>query len=331
MPLESCRTSAAFVPLNTTVAEMVERYYRRLRAMCDATYSRDLYRMLQSYLVERYGSMPINEFTVLEAEETVRRMRRTLSAVTVTRYGRVMRAAFESEFRNGRLVDNPWNHVHLPPATSPSKRRLSDEEVLRLQEAFSHNALGDYFGFIMQTGLRRAEASGVVVGKWDRENHALRIDTHVDYKKHYKARLEPGAYRGFDRVIALSHEAEECLGRAVDRQEAYHRLYPSWRNPDDLMFTNRVGRPVLEHDITYNTEVIRRVTGIRDFSTMLLRNDFVMRKLEAGVPFELLKTYLGLRDQASLMKYVAPDGASPDQAAQCLEDYFASLMTARQA
>lgn len=317
-------TCPASIPtIYSTVQEMATRYVSKLQAYDDPSYCAMVEAVLNRHLVERYGRMCINDFSMVEASAIINRMRRTPYPNSVINvYCGHIRAAFESEYRNGRLLDNPWNHVHIPKREPLEKRALDEGEIGLLEEAFSHNALGDYFGFILHTGLKRTEASGVMAGNWQKETHQLAVNMHVDYSSLGRSRLKEDAYNGVARVIPLSPEAETCLVRALERQRALVQSSIPQHNSNNLVFATRTGNPPSVSDIGFNTHVVRTLTGIRDFSLGLLRSSFVVSRLREGVPVHVLQTYLGFKERETVLLYASFRSSGTEEAARALEGFF---------
>lgn len=319
------RHLVAVLTPDMTVAEMAERYVAKLTAYDAPSYCEAVRYVLERHLVRRYGRMPINDFTISEASQTIGRLRRERHSNSVINlYCGVFRAAFESERRNGRLIDNPWSHVSIPKREPQERRTLSDEEIALLEEAFRHNVLGNYFGLILHTGLKRTEASAIMTQNWDHASHRLLIDGHVDYSAQGRERLERGTYNGLDRWIPLSGEAEGCLAREISRHEERGGQARPSQGQDEghLVFATGRGLPLPERDIEYHAGVIRKVTGITDFSMGLLRNHFVASRLREGVPVHLLKSYLGLQTRETVLAYASLRSSGTQGAARALEDFF---------
>lgn len=317
-------SAAAFVPtIYMTVADMAERYVRKLEGYANPSYCKHVGAILNRHLVRDYGPMPINDFGMAEASAVINDMRRSrCSNTSIYDYCRIIRAAFESELRNGRLYDNPWNHVHIPKTERVTRRILSDEEVRALEEAFDHNALGDYFGLILNTGLKRTEAAGVIRKNWDQRGHRLAVSTYLDYNNPAGVTLRQTPYNGVAQTIPLTRRAEEYLGHALESQSVCRRGFPAWHNPNDLVFTNYLGHPVNRADISYNARVIRRLTGIPDFSCRLLREHFVVSRLGEGVPIHVMTNYLGFRGREAVLSYADLRSEGTGGAARAMENLF---------
>lgn len=306
-----------------TVAEMAERYVSKLETYDSLSYCQTVRIILNRQLVNDYGRMCINDFGLSEASAIVNRMKRVPYPNTlINLYCHIISAAFESERRNGRLLDNPWCHIQLPKREATERRVLSQREMCSLEEAFKHSAFGDYLGFIMHTGLKRTEASGVLINNWDREEHSLLITTHVDYSRTGGGQLRKDTYNGIIRSIPLSPEAESCMSQSLKQQSSCQETFPKWNNADGLAFTNHMGRTIKQQELRIAVRAVKELTGIADFSLGLLRNSFVASQLMRGVPVHVLQTYLGLKSREAILLYASAKSQGTHEAAQILESFF---------
>jgi integrase len=185
------------------------------------------------------------------------------------------------------MRDVPLNLRGLEPQRRhlQAPRWLSEDEVLRMNDAIADRRYRLIFQVIVATGLRVSEVLAMRVADIDPKAHLLRV---------------PCGKGGNGRLVYLPPELRERL-------RSYYRVF----QPRGLFFTRSLHQkdvPICAATLNEALNRARIMAGIEQKVTAhCLRHTFAIHSLRRGVDIVTLKEALGHRKIDSTIRYLTPD------------------------
>ena len=234
------------------------------------------------------GDMDITKVRPMDCMEVLSRGKNCKPS-TVASVRRVMHLMFEYALENGIISTNPVNKTVKGASDiamiTESRFLTRDEQREFLTEAKEHPNYNQ-FAFILQTGLRYSELTGL---KWSdidgRFLHVNRAAYFIDDSHDFTVG-EPKTANG-RRTIYLTDEALRLL---ADEKKI---VKGSCGYDDDYIFLSKKGRPITRSTYNSSLKYTAKKIGMKSFSIHKLRHTFATRCVEAGMKPKTLQKIMG--------------------------------------
>ena len=176
-----------------------------------------------------------------------------LAPRTVGHIHRVLHRAFENAVRCDLLARNPCDRVDPPAVKKPEMRALTAEEAAKFLLLASADPFEGLYVLALTTGAREGELLGLKWGDLDLDAGTMQIRRTV-YRLPGKGVVfgEPKSATSRRRV-ALMPMAVETLRQHKTRQTQIRTDAGAKWEEDDLVFPNRVGRPMVVANFYYRS------------------------------------------------------------------------------
>ena len=218
---------------------------------------------------------------------------------TVRKAHTILHLACEQAIVNGILVKNPVTRIILPRLEQEEIRIFTLEEQKAFIEALPDNTSGRALYFILGTGLRLAELTGL---RWsdihENEFHisqTIRRNRNFDENDPRRTSLQTSSpkTKAGRRTVPLPPKLKEVL--AVQRQQQLiSRLAAGSKWHDlDLVFTTEVGTPYEGRNLTRTLHRTLRSLGFETMGVHALRHTFATRAVESGIDIRTVSEILG--------------------------------------
>lgn len=173
-----------------------------------------------------------------------------LSAQSVKHLHRVFSQALSAAEADGVIAKNPARHVKPPRVLKREIEAFTEDELRSILHTASGNPLEALYVTALTTGLRQGELLGL---RW--QDIDLKIETlHVRRSLMWvggKPILDSPKTESSQRQVRLSPPAVVSLRRhRAAQNERRLRLADIWRTDHDLVFTNEVGGPVNQSNLS---------------------------------------------------------------------------------
>jgi len=161
---------------------------------------------------------------------------KTLSRATLRLIRVILHAAFQAAIHDGITTMNPVEHVEVPAEPKKPPIFLDPLQAAALFQAASESELSELFRFMLLTGARIGEATGVRWQDLDLQKGFVRIRgqlQRIDGKLTYRAVTKTNQ----DRAISISPSLVEAFTKLKIVQEVN-----GMADPEGIVFLNAEGR-----------------------------------------------------------------------------------------
>ena len=205
---------------------------------------------------------------------------------------KVLRLALRQAIRDGLVVRNVAAEARPPRVEPYQARTLTADEARRLIASTTDDELGPLWAVLVATGLRQGEALGLAWSDVDTAAGTLTVRralTRIDGCPQLGPPSRPavGERSRYRPLLATPSSDSE-----PDRTPRAPRPAP-WQNADDLVFTDAVGRPLVNRYITPALRAALSRAGLPAIRCHDLRHTAATLQLAAGVPLSTISRTLG--------------------------------------
>jgi integrase len=206
---------------------------------------------------------------------------KTLSRTVLRLIKAVLHAAYEDV-----VAANPASHVDLPKSQKAPPVFLQLDEVALFRKAIPETDLKAFWLFMLNTGTRLAEASGIRWADVDLDSQLvfvrgqlLRLDGKLQYV--------PATKTNQDRVLSIPDEVVQALRELQTRQATLQVTEP---DPDGIVFLNPYGRRLDPKYVRDELHLLCDKAGVRRISPHKIRHTMASHAAAAmGSTFLLQK------------------------------------------
>lgn len=207
---------------------------------------------------------------------------------TVGAIRRTLRAALKKAVALGHTAYCPVNEATRPPRSERSQAKsLSPEEMGRLYAAVSGTAIERIVRFVLATGLRIGEATGIRWQDVDFGSRQVLIANQLQ-RVGGKLVLRPLKTEKSRRYIPLSEIALAAL-----QDERFRQMVYDLKDETDIVFKNAEGRPFDPKNVDVHLKAALKRAKLPPMGMHALRHSAATAMLQNAVPMQVVSRMLG--------------------------------------
>ena len=253
-------------PTDTTIKEWLELWQEEyLEDVKQST--ADRYKScIRIHIIPALGENRLLDLRSSMIQKFLNNCKRTsgLSEKSVKNIRLVLHKALEQAVEDEQIKKNPCDKAKVPSYDEPPKemRPLKDHEVPMFLQAIKGHQFEALFYVALFTGMRESELIGLTWDCIDFQHGTIHI-----YRQLRKTREKKGSYvftslkNKQARTFSPPQNVLDVLKKVKIRQaELRLKAGTSWSNPDDLVFTNDLGKHVATFTLyKYFKEVVTQI------------------------------------------------------------------------
>lgn len=263
--------------------------------------------ILRGHVIPRWGTTRLADVTHSAVQRWVSELAAHRSAATVRKVHGVLSLVLATAVKDGRLVRNPADGVHLPRVIAAERLFLTHEQVHVLAESCGPPYLLPVI-FLAYTGVRFGEMAALRVGRLDLLRRRAEITESVT---EVNGRQVWGTPKGHEhRSVPIPRFLADALGE-----------YVAGRCPDDLVFPGA-------HGAVLRVRVFRRggfdaaaaASGLHGLNPHALRHTAASLAIASGANVKVVQQMLGHKSATmtlDLYGHLFPDQL--DEVAEALD------------
>ncbi len=252
---------------------------------------------------------------------------RGLSAKTVKNVHGALHRAMEQAKQLGYIRVNPLDAVIVPRVEKTQIETLADDEMLRFLNVIKGEPDELIYFVTVFTGLRQGEVLGLTWDCVDFENSTLLINKQHTQLRKTKEYVFASLKNDKIRTLTVADEVMDALRRQQKKQKAWAEAAGSaWSNPDQLVFTNELGRYVSNKTLYNRFKRLMKANGFDELRFHSLRHTFAVNSLRAGDDIKTVQENLGHATASfTLSTYAHSTPGMKKESANRMGQYIKSL------
>jgi integrase len=211
----------------------------------------------------------------------------TLSRRAVESAVAVLRTVMNDALQDGAISENPVRKIELPRAARKEAQWLGPADVPKLVAALEGNPARELIVFLLATGTRLGEATGLRWSDVDLENRAVKVCGQLQRVNGKLVRLDH-TKTNQDRLLGIPpFFADELRGMAVNQDLL------GIRDPEGIVFLNAEGRRWDQKNVNNHLKAACRKAGLPELSAHKLRHSFASLALAETGDIHAVRKTLG--------------------------------------
>lgn len=304
---------------NMTVDAWFDVWFEQKKQQCRKnTFKRYAY-MYRCHIQPFIGQMTLSDVKPIHCQNIINNLIKDMKNSSVQTLYVELKMIFKDAVNNDLITKNPVI-AKVPKSENKERRVLTrDEQDLFLETANGYSSYYSY-AFVLQTGLRCGELTGLKWSDIDYDKKTITINRSVAFDKELQRFTEnPTKSASGRRIIPLTETAYQILMK----QKRANEKKPTVLGYHEYVFTNSKGKPITNSFYDDVLKNIAKKMNVESFSMHTLRHTFATRCIEAGMKPKTLQKILGhstLSITMDLYVHVTEDEATKEMAK--FEDMF---------
>lgn len=318
-------------PNKTTVSEWLDTWLETFCAVKVKPLTYSSYEVaIKKHIKPSMGALRLQAVRGIHVQKLYNSMTAAgLSAKTVKNVAAILHKAFSVAVKQGIVQTNPCDAAELPKAAHKEITPLTDAEIPLFLDAIKGHPFEGAYALCLFAGLREGECLGLSWDQVDFEARRITVSQQLQHEKKRSAQyyIAPSTKSGKPRQIEPPEIAFQYL-RAERKRQTENRLAagPLWGNPDNLVFTDELGRHLAISTFYKTFKRIAASIGRPDARPHDLRHTAATVAIAAGADIKSVQDLLGHATASFTLNVYAhtSDQMKKDTAAR-MQNYYDNL------
>ena len=253
--------------------------------------------IIKNHIIPAIGSLKLQAVKGTHIQRLYNSMTAAgLSGKTVKNVSAVLHKAFGMALKQGIIAANPCGAAELPKAEHKEIHPLTDTEIPLFLSAIDASPMRNAYALCLFAGLREGECLGLSWRQVDFEKGRITVSQQLQKEKTKGGRyyIAPTTKSGKPRTIEPPPITFQYLkAERVKQLENRLKAGSAWDNPDDLVFTDEVGKHYALHTFYKRFKVIAASIGRPDARPHDLRHTAATVAIASGADIKSVQDLLG--------------------------------------
>jgi integrase len=241
------------------------------------------------------GAIGLQQVSGIDVQRTYNAMiDKGLSAKTVKNVSAVMHKGFSMAMKQGYILHNPCEGAELPKTKKSEIHPLTEKEIPLFLEAIKCDFMCNAYAVCLFAGLREGECLGLAWHNVDFKNGKITVCQQLQRREAKYYYIADTTKSGKTRVIIPPAITFDYL-RAEQRRQIENRFRAgaAWSNPDDLVFTDGLGKHFAIATFVSHFKKIAAGIGRPDARVHDLRHTAATVAIASGADIKSVQQLLG--------------------------------------
>jgi integrase len=256
---------------------------------------------MDKHVIPALGAVQLQALTAYNIQTLYNSMQKgtkdtkALSPKTIRNCHGIFHRALKQAVKLGYIHANPADACDLPRLEKTHIQPLNEGDIKRFIKALENEPYKNLFTVALFTGTRQAELLGLQWNCVDFDAGTITID-----KQLMKVKKKNGPYilastkTDNIRVITPAPTVMQALKAERSRQaENKLKAYGAFQNPDNLVFTDELGKHLVARTVVKHYKRIVEALGIPERRYHDLRHSYATMALKSGDNIKEVQTNLG--------------------------------------
>ena len=284
---------------------------------------------IRVHLIPALGKIKLQELKAIDVQSFYNQLlRKGKAAKSIKNIHGVLHRALEDAVRFELCKKNVANSCKPPSVKKKEMCAIKDEDIKRFENAIAGHPYGSFYYIAMYTGLRESEIIGLTWDCIDFENNTIHVYRQLQRgtRKGEEYSFKPLKNNKSRTFTVITQVMDEF--RLVRQRQLIYKMKSrqSWSNPNNLVFTNEVGKHYCAPTVYSNFKKIVTNLGLPETRVHDLRHTYATISIECDCDIKTVSAALGHATTTFTMDVYGHVSKKMDKsAAEKLEKYIATL------
>lgn len=283
-------------PCKMTLGEWLDIWKKEYLGSVKPLTVKDYYNQIDNHIKPAMGAVRLDSLETHMIQRFYNTLTdkagKPLSPKTVKNIHGVLHKALQQAIANGYLSQNPAAACILPKIQKPEIKPLEPDEIALFLKEANKDSYSNLFTVAIFTGMRQGELLGLSWENVDFKNGVIYVKQQLQCKDGEYFFCTPKSGKG--RRIAPASVVMDALHQQWrDQRIASMEAGEAWSNPNNLVFTDPLGKNLVRRTVVKHFKSVAQRVGIPDARFHDLRHSFAVTSLQAGDDIKTVQANLG--------------------------------------